>query len=609
MAEEAKWYVVHTYSGYENAVAAAVMKAAENRKMTDLIREVSIPMETVTEYTDNGDGTVTTNMMANASILDLGGEFRLAGETVKLVKGDDGSLTAIVGKGALATKVKLGADADTFIARLLGRVVADMDTLGAPAVKNILSAVYDRDLEGGLVASEKSSLTRQLSALILANKSGGKVAMDALLNGNYNTGILVEMAERAIDGEDIGDSKAKLDAYHKKLESDNAGLPEEMKLMLEKVANIPLEKPNAGDGEFVVNAPIVNDINNVVKAMPPPAPGPIATVSRDIGGIDGIKDFVANLVFSDDTMVGDVTVNKPGEAMRKILTEDKNVIALAEIIKNPAILDTACAPQIADAVKDGLGKMVDILDAAFKNANNGTTVQTAHLVGVGTRNEQFLSFGKGQDVAFVLQQHHAFYGSVECQLRKLLATELRIVLESLGRMLVESQSLLHAKNTADSIVDTAHGYLAFLHQLFQQDAGIHAVRFHNHIDTCINGYAQSVFLVLSHSFAGIEIVDVGPVGNEHSVPSRLLFQPYGQQLMVGMNGHSVDGSRVDHDGSCPLTDSCKERSEVLLTQVGRGDIGWGAVFARPGHTIAKIVLQRYCHMLLVNMLGVVALET
>ena len=58
MAEEAKWYVVHTYSGYENAVAAAVMKAAENRRMTDLIKEVNIPMETVTEYTDEGEKTV-----------------------------------------------------------------------------------------------------------------------------------------------------------------------------------------------------------------------------------------------------------------------------------------------------------------------------------------------------------------------------------------------------------------------------------------------------------------------------------------------------------------------------------------------------------------------
>ena len=57
MAENAKWYVVHTYSGYENAVAAAILKAAENRKMTDLIHDVNIPMETVTEHTDAGEKT------------------------------------------------------------------------------------------------------------------------------------------------------------------------------------------------------------------------------------------------------------------------------------------------------------------------------------------------------------------------------------------------------------------------------------------------------------------------------------------------------------------------------------------------------------------------
>jgi transcriptional antiterminator NusG len=54
MAEEAKWYVVQTYSGYENAVAAAITKAAENRRMQDLIHEISIPMETVTEITEKG---------------------------------------------------------------------------------------------------------------------------------------------------------------------------------------------------------------------------------------------------------------------------------------------------------------------------------------------------------------------------------------------------------------------------------------------------------------------------------------------------------------------------------------------------------------------------
>ncbi|MCI5753084.1 MAG: transcription termination/antitermination protein NusG [Clostridiales bacterium] len=58
MAETAKWYVIHTYSGYENAVAAAVMKAAENRKMQDLILEINIPMETVVERGEGGDKTV-----------------------------------------------------------------------------------------------------------------------------------------------------------------------------------------------------------------------------------------------------------------------------------------------------------------------------------------------------------------------------------------------------------------------------------------------------------------------------------------------------------------------------------------------------------------------
>ena len=47
MAEEAKWYVAHTYSGYENTVKATIEKAVENRNMGDLILAVNIPLETV----------------------------------------------------------------------------------------------------------------------------------------------------------------------------------------------------------------------------------------------------------------------------------------------------------------------------------------------------------------------------------------------------------------------------------------------------------------------------------------------------------------------------------------------------------------------------------
>ena len=54
MADNLNWYVVHTYSGYENTVKATIEKYVENRHLQDVIHEISIPMETVTEITDNG---------------------------------------------------------------------------------------------------------------------------------------------------------------------------------------------------------------------------------------------------------------------------------------------------------------------------------------------------------------------------------------------------------------------------------------------------------------------------------------------------------------------------------------------------------------------------
>lgn len=53
MSEEAKWYVVHTYSGYENKVKSNIEKVVENRNLQDLIPEVMIPMEEVTEVKGN----------------------------------------------------------------------------------------------------------------------------------------------------------------------------------------------------------------------------------------------------------------------------------------------------------------------------------------------------------------------------------------------------------------------------------------------------------------------------------------------------------------------------------------------------------------------------
>jgi transcriptional antiterminator NusG len=52
--DEAKWYVVHTYSGYENKVMTDLEKMVENRGMQDLIQEIKIPTEIVTEIGSDG---------------------------------------------------------------------------------------------------------------------------------------------------------------------------------------------------------------------------------------------------------------------------------------------------------------------------------------------------------------------------------------------------------------------------------------------------------------------------------------------------------------------------------------------------------------------------
>ena len=92
--EEAKWYVVHTYSGYENTVAASIEKAVENRGMHDLILETSIPMETVTEITDNGPKTVERKVFPGYVLV----KMVLTDDTWHLVRNIRGA-TGFVGSG------------------------------------------------------------------------------------------------------------------------------------------------------------------------------------------------------------------------------------------------------------------------------------------------------------------------------------------------------------------------------------------------------------------------------------------------------------------------------------------------------------------------------
>ena len=54
MADNANWYVIHTYSGYENAVKTTIEKFVVGRHLEDMILDIRIPLETVTEITEAG---------------------------------------------------------------------------------------------------------------------------------------------------------------------------------------------------------------------------------------------------------------------------------------------------------------------------------------------------------------------------------------------------------------------------------------------------------------------------------------------------------------------------------------------------------------------------
>ena len=68
---EAKWYVVHTYSGYENKVKANIEKTIANRHLEDQILEVRVPMEEVVEVKNGTKKQVQRKMVPGYVLLNM----------------------------------------------------------------------------------------------------------------------------------------------------------------------------------------------------------------------------------------------------------------------------------------------------------------------------------------------------------------------------------------------------------------------------------------------------------------------------------------------------------------------------------------------------------
>lgn len=95
MAAEINWYVVHTYSGYENKVKANIDKVVENRHLEEQIIEVRVPMQDVIEVKNGTRKTVQKKLFPGYVLLNM----EMNDETWYVVRNTRG-VTGFVGPGS-----------------------------------------------------------------------------------------------------------------------------------------------------------------------------------------------------------------------------------------------------------------------------------------------------------------------------------------------------------------------------------------------------------------------------------------------------------------------------------------------------------------------------
>ena len=159
MADDLKWYVAHTYSGYENTVAVSIEQAVENRNMHDLITEVTIPLETVTEITDNGPKTVERKVFPGYVLV----KMIMTDETWHLVRNIRG-VTGFVGaanKAIPLTDEEIAALGVEKREVVVGYNVGDSVKITDGALASFIGTVEELDTDRGKVKVVVSMFGRE----------------------------------------------------------------------------------------------------------------------------------------------------------------------------------------------------------------------------------------------------------------------------------------------------------------------------------------------------------------------------------------------------------------------------------------------------------------
>lgn len=162
MQEQAKWYIVHTYSGYENKVKSTLETTVKNRGLQDLIQQVCVPTEKLVEVKDEKTKEVERKVFPGYVIV----KMVLTDESWYVVRNIRGC-TGFVGPGSKPVPLtdaeveKLGVEHKTIV---LSYEVGDSVCVNSGPLKGFVGIVKEIDKEKNIVKISVSMFGRETQA-------------------------------------------------------------------------------------------------------------------------------------------------------------------------------------------------------------------------------------------------------------------------------------------------------------------------------------------------------------------------------------------------------------------------------------------------------------
>jgi transcriptional antiterminator NusG len=154
MSDSSKWYVVHTYSGYENKVASNLQTIVDNRNLQEVIQDIKIPTEMVTEIKDNVKREVERKTFPGYVLV----KMELNDETWHIVRNTRG-VTGFVGSG---THPEPLADKEVEALGVEKRIVTVNYSLGDSV------RIIDGPLDGFIGSVEELNLDKNIVKVVVS---------------------------------------------------------------------------------------------------------------------------------------------------------------------------------------------------------------------------------------------------------------------------------------------------------------------------------------------------------------------------------------------------------------------------------------------------------